>query len=92
MDTIFLSHWNLNKMKVYLKEPCTCGSKFGKFETTHVHQKLLCAECDKYIKFVGKNDHFRRVTDEPDMDLLQEINFKLDLLLDHLEIRNASKS
>jgi hypothetical protein len=76
--------------KVILHEPCgRCGSEFGFIETTELHRKLSCYSCKKYIKFVGKNDIYESaddIVDNPSITL-EEINFKLDLILDNLNIR-----
>ena len=56
------------------------------------HNRLDCTECGKYIKFIGQNDLDALLkienTDEPAMVTLDEINFKLDLIIDHLGITN----
>jgi len=86
-----------NKTLVFLPEPCFhCGSGRGVIETTDMHKKLSCNRCDAYIKFVGKKDNLVDVEEWVDDDVngnnqldnqLEEINFKLDLLLDHLGVR-----
>jgi len=52
------------------------------------HNRLDCTECGKYIKFIGKQELFEYTNDEPPEvnGGLDEINFKLDLILDNLGI------
>ncbi len=79
--------------KVILHEPCgRCGSEFGFIETTELHRKLSCYSCKKYIKFIGKNEKYESAEDIEDIPgiTLEEVNFKLDLILDHLGIRVKS--
>lgn len=81
---------------VRLNEPCpNCGVKdTGEIVISGPSFKLSCNTCMKYIKFVGKKDTFQYISvdvEEDDIivnkDMLNEINFKLDLILDHLGIR-----
>lgn len=60
--------------------------------------KLTCDVCMRYIKFVGKTETFRYTSVEEASldknaynDLLQEINFKLDLLMDRFDIRTKDE-
>jgi len=83
--------------KVILHTPCVkCGGEFGVI-TEGTHRKLSCNSCKAYIKFVGKYDVFESADDidtgvynGEQGSLLDEINFKLDLILDHLDIRVKS--
>ena len=52
------------------------------------HTKLICVHCGKYIKFASSKD----LADNPDDalvddDILNRIEFKLDLIIDHLGIK-----
>jgi len=81
--------------KVILHEPCQrCGGEFGSIDTSGLHNKLTCYSCKKYIKFVRKYDVYESADDIVDDQkiTLEEINFKLDLILDHLNIRVKSES
>ena len=64
-------------------------------------KRLDCLECGRYIKFIGDKElndidpKWRDKTDfkekerlENEIDL-EEINFKLDLILDHLGVKNG---
>lgn len=81
-----------DNMNVHLINECACGSKYGNIEQGSTHKKLTCAECLRFIKFVGKHEHYRQVIEEEKEaealeDTFKEINFKLDLILDHLGIK-----
>ena len=81
---------------VKLNEPCPhCNVKDnGEVTISGPNFKLTCTTCMKYIKFVGKKDTFKYLSVDVEDDdkvvsnaLLEEVNFKLDLLLDYFEIR-----
>jgi len=75
------------KNQVLLHNNCECGSDTGIITKSGDHKKLSCALCGKYIKFVGKSEVYKIVNNvESNLNLLKEINFKLDLILDHLNI------
>ena len=78
---------------VKLNKECQhCGKfEYGVIAASGPHMRLNCNECGKFIKFVKKTEIYEYI-DEPkepeeDPDILKEINFKLDLILDHLGIR-----
>jgi hypothetical protein len=64
------------------------------------HVRMDCKECGKYIKFIGKNELSnmgidimdlvkKKVPKHPDTGItLKDINFKLDLIIDHLGIKS----
>ena len=70
-----------------------------------LHNRLDCTECGKYIKFIGKKELRELLIsvsayddlpdpaydDLPDVSL-SEINFKLDLIIDHLGIKNGKRN
>ena len=71
-----------------------CASERGKIIQAGPHRKLICASCGKYLKFIGAAE-FARLTSQAvdespsaDEDRLARIEFKLDLILDHLNIAN----
>jgi len=50
------------------------------------HNRLDCKECGRYIKFIGKRElaKHKNVGEIQDRVTLEEINFKLDLILEYL--------
>jgi len=78
-----------NKISVFLPEPCVkCGSGKGVVQITDTHKKLSCDRCGSYVKFIGKKDFLIDADNADDETIfLDEINFKLDLILDHLGIK-----
>ena len=55
------------------------------------HNKLVCSKCKQYIKFISNDELESCVSMEDyksDPNLIKEIVFKLDLILDHLGIKN----
>jgi len=66
-----------------------CGAQEAQIEQVGPHMKATCISCRKFIKFIPKS-LFNKVESEPEsesesLDLLKEINFKLDIVLDYLE-------
>ena len=55
------------------------------------HNKLVCSECKAYIKFIS-NDELESCLSMMDFKsnstLIDEIVFKLDLIIDHLGIKD----
>lgn len=77
---------------VNLKEPCgQCGSQdTGEITQQGTQYKLTCCQCFKYIKWVKKTETFQYVIpleDEFTPANIAYINFKLDLIIDHLGIK-----
>jgi hypothetical protein len=78
-----------------------CASEKGKIIQAGPHRKLICGACNKYLKFVGEAEfqNIVRLNQYPSNmhdDLIEntgfdqamgEINFKLDLIIDHLNIK-----
>ena len=73
--------------------------KVGFKKGTGFHNRLDCTECGKFIKFIGSSEldkispgwrgkiefkNKKKVSE--DKSILSEINFKLDLIIDHLGI------
>ena len=63
------------------------------------HRRVDCVECGKFIKYLGKDeviDDFQEHPDYPEDEYilnrkfvtLDELSLKLDLILDHLGIKN----
>jgi hypothetical protein len=62
------------------------------------HNRVDCLECGRYIKFIGESelDRIKIVQNVDDFqehpiypeDGLAELNFKLDLIIDHLGVKN----
>jgi len=55
------------------------------------HNRVDCLECGKYIKFMGEKE-LRKIKSESAIDreiTNAELNFKLDLILDHLGVKNG---
>jgi len=52
------------------------------------HYKLLCAKCRRFLKFISKStlENCTKVADRTEEITLETINFKLDLIIDHLGI------
>ena len=82
--------------RVIMDRACKyCKSINGQIEFKEPHNKLSCGECGKYIKFISDSDAaFLEWVDkesapkQQNNSTIQEINFKLDLVLDHLGIKN----
>jgi len=81
---------------VRLNKNCKkCGSNNGILNKNGPHTKLSCNHCGSYIKFVSKNEYNKLIEDNGMEDNgmegndIDEINFKLDLILDHLGIIKA---
>jgi hypothetical protein len=85
-----------NKMRIELESPCTkCGCCSGVIEKSGPHLKLSCSNCNSYIKMVSNKsiNYFKKEDNESDnidsndivtiKNMLKEINFKLDVLLDN---------
>jgi len=76
---------------MYLSYKCNRCKKIVKAKLTKVtyknnggtHNRVDCAECGKFIKYLGKDD-FQEHPEQP--DYFDKINFKLDLILDNLGI------
>jgi uncharacterized Zn finger protein len=72
-----------------MKEPCKkCGSYKGSLVKISIHNKLSCAECGAFIKFVSAKEtiELETVKNASNEVTLEEVNFKLDLILSHLGI------
>ena len=86
-----------------VKAKVTKKSFSGHANPKKEHIRLDCTECGKYIKFIGHKefdeisqsthkDDFEEHPDYPeDNGGLDEINFKLDLILYHLGIMQRSE-
>lgn len=73
-----------------LKTLCSvCGSFYGVVYENNVHKELRCKGCNRHIKMLSKDEAWNivEVIEIEDKDDLAEINFKLDLIIDHLGIR-----
>jgi DNA transposition AAA+ family ATPase len=84
------------KKIIDLDEACKkCGHYKGIINKNGPHIKLSCDYCGSYIKFISKNEYNALIIDneeqknQTDDDIMNEINFKLDLILDHLGIRET---
>ena len=73
-----------------------CSSNTGKIEVSGPHKKLLCGTCGKYLKFINQADYAfllqyeemqPKILDVDYHQRLDEINFKLDLIIDHFNIK-----
>lgn len=75
--------------RVILSEKCNkCGSTSGRIDQSGPHRKLSCFDCGNYIKMIGKAEVFiPEHTDEDIKEIVKEINFKLDVIIDHLGIK-----
>lgn len=76
--------------RYHLNEECTCGSTIGYVEQSGPHNKLYCEKCKRYIKFISQKELNKLspvAGGVPEQITLEEINFKLDLILDHLGIK-----
>ena len=75
--------------------------KQEKFKDHTIHERLICGDCLTFQKWLPKNqaknlrimkDDFQNHPDYPEdamLDLFKEINFKLDLILDHLGVKHG---
>lgn len=77
--------------------PCKiCTNDVANVNKSGPHNKLICSKCGAYIKFIGQLelDNLDDVSEiDTSIDInntniinLNEINFKLDLVLNHLKI------
>ena len=74
-------------MYIYTDKICdSCGSNIGKVEKSGPHNKLVCRDCGAYIKMVSQKelDQSIKLKDNKSIEeKLDEINFKLDVLLEY---------
>lgn len=80
----------MDNMIIDLDIPCQrCGSTAGEILPAGLHKKLSCWNCGYYIKMISKKEieNIQPVEHEKDNSVLDEINFKLDLILSHLDIK-----
>jgi len=80
----------MNKLIVE-KECPHCGWSKAVIEQSGPHYKASCEDCGKFIKFISKEEfvhYMGKVVDSQNKEVtLEEINFKLDLLLTHFNIK-----
>lgn len=75
-----------------------CENKTGRVVQSSTHKKLICNKCDSYIKFLTEKEMEQIIPiinediDNSSNDFsLEYLHFKIDLILDHLNIRFPSK-
>lgn len=85
-------------MQILIAYQCNhCLSKQCEVIDSGPHKKLNCIECGKHVKFIGKDELQKYMSLEPvsaqevekmaNVDPIAEISFKIDLIIDHLNIK-----
>lgn len=83
--------------KLYVKsvycECKYCGCPETDIYTNGPHYELICTSCNKHLQFISKGmlDSLPDIGKEKEEVTLETINFKLDLILEHLGITEVKE-
>ena len=75
----------------------TCKNKIGRVVQSNTHKKLICNNCNSYIKFLTEKEMEQIIpimnveADDSNDFSLEHLHFKMDIILDHLQLRVPSK-